>query len=147
MTQQYNDIETPAAPRRFRRNKIDGVLGGVCAGIGDYTGLDPIIVRIGAVATFLFTGGFIFWVYIALWVFVPKDHRAPYRRDLRDMEIARKTEQARSRHKGASGTRKGPVFSDVKSKFRSLEMRLADMERAITSSEWQLRRDFKDLEG
>ena len=36
--------------------------------------------------------------------------------------------------------------SDVRSKFRSIETRMQDLEKNITSKEWQLRRDFRDLE-
>ncbi|PTQ13473.1 stress-responsive transcriptional regulator [Sphingomonas oleivorans] len=32
--------------KQFRLNKSDARLMGVCAGIGDYTGLDPLIVRL-----------------------------------------------------------------------------------------------------
>ncbi len=128
--------------KRFRRNKIDGVIGGVCAGIGDYLNIDPIIIRIFTVISFFVTGFITFWVYIGFWVFTPTDKRAPYRREYRQ---ARK---ARRRHKDnpAEPLRTTTTYRDVKGKFRSLETRLQDLERSITSSEWQLRRDFRDLE-
>lgn len=136
---KYENVEyTDDVPHRLRRNKIDGVIGGVCSGIGDYTGLDPIIVRIATVIAFFVTGSLIFWLYIGLWIFVPKDQRAPYRREHKSRKEQKRVIEA--------AAPRGPAFRDVKSKFRSLEARLADMERAITSSDWQLRRDFKDLE-
>lgn len=142
MTKQFNDYDAAGEPKRFRRNKIDGRIGGVCAGIGDYLGIDAVIIRILAVVGLFMSGGTLFWVYLAFWVFVPKDHRAPYMREYRE---ARKAEIEVARAKD-NMTRRTSSFRDVKSKFRSLEARLADLERAITSSEWQLRRDFKDLE-
>ena len=42
--------------------------------------------------------------------------------------------------------RRTASFKDVKSKYRSLETRLQDLEKSITSKEWKLRRDFRDLE-
>jgi phage shock protein C len=126
------------SPKRFRRNKIDGKFGGVCAGIGDYTGLDPVVVRILTVLSFFLIGPLTFMIYFGLWIFVPKDKRAPYRREYREYREAR-AESPDLPKRTAS-------FRDVKSKFRSLETRLADLERSITSSEWQLRRDFRDLE-
>jgi len=143
MTKHFNDSDDPYAPRRFRRNKIDGRLGGVCAGIADYTGIDTVLIRILAVIGLFMSGGAIIWLYMALWIFVPKDHRAPYYREEREAGRARR--EAR-RAAQASDDRRNTNFRDVKSKFRSLEARLAGLERAITSSEWQLRRDFKDLE-
>ena len=126
--------------KKLRRNKIDGVLGGVCAGIGDYVGLDAILVRIMFVLLIVFTG-FPLFIYFILWIFIPKDSRAPYRREYREAHKARQT--ARERHEAPVRT---ASFRDVKSKFRSLETRMQDLERSITSKEWQLRRDFRDLE-
>ena len=155
----YEEVEyIDDVPSRFRRNKIDGVWGGVCAGIGDYTGLDPVIVRVGFVASFfLLLGPIIFLIYFGLWMFVPVDNRAPYRREYREYREAKRARKQESKHtrsyKKSAGSRRyeEPAmrtsnFRDVKSKFRSLETRLADLERSVTSSEWQLRRNFRDLE-
>ena len=147
MTKQYNKMHNNSGQyetrKRFRRNKIDGVMGGVCAGIGDYFNIDPVIVRIAAVAALIFTSGIIFWVYIGLWVFTPSDKRAPYRREYRQAHRAKRRHQANP----SAPLRSTTSFRDVKGKFRSLETRLQDLEKSITSSEWQLRRDFRDLEG
>lgn len=130
--------EYSGAPgKRLRRNKIDGVLGGVCAGLGDYFDIDPIVVRIAYILSILFLGVPLF-IYFILWVFVPSDKRAPYRREYRQ---ARKARRANPEKPAQTSS-----FRDVKGKFRSLEARLQDMEKSITSSEWQLRRDFRDLE-
>jgi phage shock protein C len=32
--------------KRLYRNEKKAVLGGVCAGIGDYTNLDPVLIRV-----------------------------------------------------------------------------------------------------
>lgn len=37
----------------------EGMIAGVCAGIAQYFGIDPTIVRIGWVLVSLFTGGFL----------------------------------------------------------------------------------------
>ena len=59
---------TPGAPKKFRLDQMDGKIGGVCAGIGNYFGMDPLIVRlvfaVGAVAGF---GSFIL-IYLAIWL-------------------------------------------------------------------------------
>jgi phage shock protein C len=124
--------------KRFRRNKIDGVVGGVCAGIGDYFDLDPVIVRIITIVSFFVTGGVTFWIYMGIWVFTPKDKRAPYVREYRQAR--------RARRKNPESPAPTTTYRDVKGKFRSLEQRLQDLEKSITSSEWQLRRQFRDLE-
>ncbi len=129
--------------KRFRRNKIDGVIGGVCAGIGDYIGVDPIIVRILTVVSFfLLLGPLVIFIYIGFWMFTPSDKRAPYRREYRQARKARR----KHRENPEEPLRQTANFRNVKGKFRSLETRLQDLEKSITSSEWQLRRDFRDLE-
>lgn len=123
--------------KRLRRNKIDGILGGVCAGIGDYFDVDPVVIRVAYVASVLFLGVPLF-IYFLMWIFVPSDHRAPYKRGYRQARKARR--------KNPENPAPASTYRDVKGKFRSLEQRLQDLEKSITSSEWQLRRDFRDLE-
>jgi phage shock protein PspC (stress-responsive transcriptional regulator) len=62
----------PDAPRRFLRSRDDRVLGGVCGGLGRYFNVDPLIIRIAAVA-FIFVGGFAVIAYIAALLLVPED--------------------------------------------------------------------------
>jgi len=63
----------PASPRRFLRAAgPDRVLGGVCAGLARYFGIDPIIVRIAAVVLAL-VGGAAVVGYLAAWALVPAD--------------------------------------------------------------------------
>jgi phage shock protein PspC (stress-responsive transcriptional regulator) len=49
------------------RNADDKILGGVCSGLANYLGIDPIVMRIIFVLLF----GALFWVYILLWIIVP----------------------------------------------------------------------------
>lgn len=126
--------------RRLTRNTVDGKLGGVCAGIADYLGWDHTMVRILTILLIIFTGLPIF-AYLILWVLMPKDPRAPYVREYREQRAARDLVEAPAGTAGSSTT-----YNDVKSKFRSLEVRLQELERSITSKEWKLRRDFRDLE-
>jgi len=139
--EEWDDGIYQTGAKRLRRNKIDGVLGGVCAGIGDYFGLDPVIVRVIFVALFIFTGLPII-IYPILWIFLPSDKRAPYHREYREARKARH----RARVEKLDRPVRTASFRDVKSKFRSLEERLQDLERSITSKEWRLSREFRDLE-
>ena len=47
------------------------MIGGVCADIADYLGLDPTIVRIVWVLM-LFFAGFGILLYLILWIIMPK---------------------------------------------------------------------------
>ncbi|MCA9386922.1 PspC domain-containing protein [Candidatus Dojkabacteria bacterium] len=53
----------------YRSNK-DRVIAGVCGGLGEYLGIDPVILRIIFVVA-LFSGGTGFWIYIILWIVIP----------------------------------------------------------------------------
>ena len=51
--------------------KRQKVIAGVCAGLAEYFGLDTSLVRIGTLILILF-GGLSLWIYIILWLIVPK---------------------------------------------------------------------------
>ena len=57
--------------KRIYRDEDDKVIGGVCAGIGHYFGVDRIWIRILFLVAF-FVGGFGFIPYIILWIVIPK---------------------------------------------------------------------------
>lgn len=49
---------------RFLLNKRDGKIMGVAAGLADYTGVDPLIIRLGFVALTLVTGPIALLFYV-----------------------------------------------------------------------------------
>ena len=56
--------------KRLYRSR-DNMIAGVCGGVADFFGLDATLVRIATIFLLLF-GGFSLWVYIILWLIVPK---------------------------------------------------------------------------
>lgn len=63
------------SPRKLTRSTSDKVLGGVAGGLAEYFSIDPLVVRIGFVASLLFSGAGLF-AYAALLIFVPADTAA-----------------------------------------------------------------------
>ena len=61
----------PWKKRRLYRDEDNNILGGVCSGIANYFGVDPMIIRLLLIATIIF-GGFGTIIYIILWIIVPK---------------------------------------------------------------------------
>ena len=58
--------------RQLRRSTSNRMIAGVCAGLGDYLGIDPTIVRLLAILAF-FTGfGGIAIVYLIMAIVVPE---------------------------------------------------------------------------
>ncbi len=59
--------------RPLRRSVHDRMIAGVCAGIADYFGLDPTVVRIAYVLLSIFSAAFPgILVYIILWMIMPE---------------------------------------------------------------------------
>ena len=50
----------------FRLDKSNAKLAGVCSGIGNYFGIDPMLVRVGFVAATLFGFGAPVLIYVAV---------------------------------------------------------------------------------
>jgi len=65
----------PAQPKRLYRARSDRVIGGVCAGLGRYFDVDPIIFRIGAVVL-TFIGGAGLLAYLAALLLIPSEEDA-----------------------------------------------------------------------
>jgi phage shock protein PspC (stress-responsive transcriptional regulator) len=76
MTAQEPHPENPERPdpppRRLQRSRTDRVIGGVCGGLARHLGIDPLLVRIGAVAL-LFAGGVSLVAYPAMLLLVPEE--------------------------------------------------------------------------
>ncbi len=57
--------------KRLYRSRNNRIIAGVCGGLGDYFGIDPVIIRLLFFAAFIFAGtGTI--LYIILWIVVPE---------------------------------------------------------------------------
>lgn len=70
-SQQYQQTPGPAeVHKRLYRDENDKILGGVCAGLANYFGIDVVIVRIIFVVLAI-SFGFGLIPYIILWVAVP----------------------------------------------------------------------------
>ena len=107
---------------------------GVCAGIADYTGIDVTLVRIGMVVGTILGSGALIIVYVAAGLIAPP----------KPPEL---TEQAPDDAKFWQGVRASPrrTIRDVRSKFRDLDRRLADVETYVTSSNASLSREIEKL--
>ncbi|MHA5053846.1 PspC domain-containing protein [Streptomyces sp. SD15] len=67
-----SDPAAPEVPRKFRRDRRQKMLGGVCAGLGRHCDMDPVIFRI-VLAVLAATGGIGLIFYGFVWLFVSYD--------------------------------------------------------------------------
>ena len=124
------------SPRtKFYLDKQNAKWSGVCAGIADYTGMDVTLVRIGLVILSIL-GGFP-WTLIAYWVAAWMAPRKP-------IELYESNPEEK---KFWQGVRANPrrTARDVRSRFRELDRRLADVETYVTSSNSRLAREIEQL--
>ena len=128
MTSYENSVE-----RRFYRNADKAMLGGVCAGLADYFGFNLRVTRILAFIGFLMAMPFSVFVYLAAVVLIPARSMAGDRPIDPEFRQALRASPAQ-------------VASDVHRRFRSLDRRLAHLEKYVTSSRYQLDREFRDLD-
>ncbi len=120
---------------RLRRDTRRGKIAGVCAGLSDYFGWSLKWTRISLVLLTLLTSGMPIIPYILAAVLIKPDSGPVEVRDREEERFWR-----------TFSTRPKATFSELKHRFRALDARLADLERAVTSDEYGLRKAFRDLE-
>lgn len=106
---------------------------GVCAGIADYTGVDVTLVRMGVVAMTVITQGALLVAYVlAAWL-------APEKPDGLYLD--------RDDQKFWQGVRANPTRSsqEIRSTFRDIDRRLADIEAHYVSRNTQLSDEIERL--
>ncbi len=59
--------------KKLYRSKSDRLVGGVCAGLGQYLGVDPTVVRLVFVLTLFLTFTTSALVYFAFWLVIPEE--------------------------------------------------------------------------
>ena len=124
----------PPSRTRFYRNKREGKVNGICAGIADYTGLDVTLVRIMLVAAILIGGGALLPVYfIAGWI-----------ADDQPREIAADDKDERKFWQGVRAS-PGQSARDIRGRMRAIDRRLADIEQYVTTENRSLAREIEEL--
>ena len=56
----------------LNRSRTDALLGGVCAGLARYTGVDPVLIRLTWVLA-AFVGGTGLLMYLIAWIVIPDE--------------------------------------------------------------------------
>jgi len=124
-----------SAPRtKFYLDKQNRKWLGVCSGIADYTGVDVTVIRIGLIAGLFFSGGNLLIAYLIIAWMAPRKPTELYAQDPEQKKFWQ-------------GVRRNPhnVTRDVRSRFRDIDRRLADVETYVTSSNNRLAREIEQL--
>ena len=124
----------PPSRTRFYRDKRNGKIMGVSAGIADYTGFDVALVRIAMVAAFFLSSGSILPVYFIAGFIAPDKPR--------ELEMTDVDEQQFWRQVRTSPTR---TARDIRLRLKDVDRRLADVESYVTTENRSLAREIEQL--
>ena len=138
------------AERRFVRSSDRACLGGVCAGIADYFGFRLFAVRAIFIVALLFAFPFALLTYLAIVFLVPADStRYEYvvEREVRCRRRRRRMsrKERRAAEAAIEAEEKARAAERVRERYRSLDERLARIEKYVTSSRYDLDREFRNL--
>ena len=126
--------EQPASRTRFYRDKRNGKLFGVCSGIADYTGFDVSLVRVCFLAAIFMSGGSVLPFYFIAAMVTPTKPRELERTDAEEQQFWQ-------------GVRASPARAarDIRSRFKDIDRRLADIESYVTTENRSLAREIDAL--
>jgi phage shock protein C len=123
----------PHNPIRLYRDTANARVAGVCAGFAKYLDIRVKIVRIGMILGLVFA----FWIFAPAYVIL-----ALVLKPMPRQMFASPQEEQFWRRVSRSPNQ---MVGELKGRLRSLDRRLADIERSVTSDEFDLHRKFRDL--
>ena len=122
------------SPRtKFYRDKVNGKLMGVCAGIADYTGVNSLWVRLGFIGLNFMTGFAVLLPYFIIGLLADKKPAHLY--------------SDRQEQQFWQGVRQSPTRTarEVKGRLREIDRRLAEVETFYVSSNPRLSAEIDRL--
>ena len=134
--------------RRFTRDADRAMLGGVFAGLARHFGFNLCVTRFLAVIAFFAAFPFMVFAYIAAVLLVPAESwRDEYvvERVIRCRRARRPRRARRRERREAEHAEREQAADEIRRRARSLEERLARIEKTVTSKRYQLDEEFRNL--
>ena len=125
----------PPSRTKFYLDKRHGKMMGVCAGLADYTGLDVTLVRILLILAIVCGGAGVLIPAYFITGWIAEDQP-------RELEASTPEET-----KFWQGVRQSPsrTARDIKTRFRDIDRRLAQIEHYVTIENRSLAREIEQL--
>lgn len=122
-------------PNRLYKNPNEGRFMGVCAGVADYFDIRPGIIRLLTIISFFMTGAFPTLVVYVLLGFVLEEKPEEI---INDPEEDKFWQKARTK----------PAYTKVEmqSRYDDIEKRTRNLEAYLTSKQFKLNRELRELE-
>jgi len=123
--------------RRLYRDSDRAVLGGVCAGVAKHLGFNLKVTRFLAVIAFFCAMPLTIIGYLAAVFLIPAGSSRTY-----DDESSEELRKERLREEIL---RAKPTVNEVRERYKSMDERLANIEKYVTSSRYELDEEFRRL--
>ncbi len=143
---------------RLYRDADRAVLGGVCAGLAGYFGFNLKVTRFLAFIAFLMAMPFAVAAYLAAVCLIPAASYGGHgivteTRSCWGMRTSRRSRRSRRSRKvrepdltrEQTAVPAGPSVKDVRERYQSLDKRLAELEKQVTSPRFQLEQELRKL--
>lgn len=122
--------------RTLYRDPVKGKLGGVCAGLADYFGIEVWLVRLLAISGLIFAGFLTLILYLAAWLLLDKKPQ--------EADLVQPPPQMKE-HGWQQGATPAQALDQLARQFADLDRRLQRLEQWVTSDEGRLARDIDRL--
>jgi phage shock protein C len=132
------------AQGRFTRNADRAILGGVCAGVADYFGFNLRVTRLLVIIAFFVAMPVTILTYVAIVLLVPAESTRYAHTGEKEYRRKRRRMSRRERKEAAEDARR-EAQDALDERARSLDERLARVEKYVTSSRYDLDREFRNL--
>ncbi|PNU02300.1 PspC domain-containing protein [Novosphingobium guangzhouense] len=129
---------------QFYLDKSNAKISGVCSGIADYTGVDALWIRLGAVLL-LFAG---FPIVIAIYfgvAWLANSRPMGLYSEEEEMRLLRRMERRRNRSGHRQGLSAPSTSSRLRSDLSDMDRRIADMEAHYSNSNSRLAAEIDSL--
>ena len=122
---------------RLYRDADRAILGGVCAGLATYLGINLKVTRLLCIIAFLCAFPIAFFAYLIAVLVIPSSSSRIYDEDLYE---TRRKDALREEILRAK-----PTVKDVQDRYRDMDERIANIEKIVTSSRYRLDEEFRRL--
>ena len=131
------------------RNRSEGWLGGVCAGLAAHWDMPNWVVRLAAVALLIFTGALAFWLYMIAWVAIAPKASRWSELPVEEVEIELEHDEDPPAYRRKTVFRYTDLPTErirkAKQRVAKAASRVEAMERYVTSRQYDLNREFSKL--
>lgn len=125
------------------RNKRDGWIGGVCAGLADHFNVEPWVVRLVVVSSFFFFNMLTFWAYLGACILMAP---RPKGKVQQEYQYDEDLHQDRPRNLFRYRTSPGERLKRARERLDETLGRVEEMERYVTSRRYQLDKEFSKIQ-